>query len=169
VAKFSIGSKVIVTEDSPLNGRTGTITGVGKVSEHILYVQFCEGGAHVPVGDQEMRAATQQCKDCAGEGGSLFNGWYWERCPTCDGSGTINRTGPYRLADGTWSDGVDRSVPMGDREVGLKRWEVWRYRGGTDEWGAGFDPDDEGGMNEKYFPTHAEAITYADRMARAQA
>lgn len=166
MGEFSIGAKVIITEDSPLKGRTGTITGVSKTSEHIMYVQLRDGGAHIPVGDQEMRAASQQCKDCDGEGGSYFNGWYWDKCPTCDGTGTIHRTGPYRLADGTWSDGVDRHIELADREPTLNRWEVWQDDFG--DWVASCGRTDECDSLREDFPpgAFAEAIAYADRTAR---
>lgn len=82
-------------------------------------------------------------------------------CPTCDGTGAILRTGPYRLADGTWSDGVDRRLRLTDRGA-PGRWEVWQDSWG--DWIAWLNTD--GNIESFEFPTHAEAIAYADNLAR---
>ena len=163
---------MIITEDGPLNGRIGTITGVSETSEHILYVQLREGGPHIPVGEQEMRAASQQCKDCLGRGwiaGPIYAMEGSHKCPTCNGTGTIYRTGPYRLTDGIWSDGVDRSSKIRlhkfhldnpSRPIVLQTWDQ-RPDGGYD-WVA---IESKYGEPE-YFPTFEEAIAYADKAAR---
>lgn len=102
----------------------------------------------------------QTCKDCGGDGGLLkFGGLFV--CPTCDGTGVVTRTGPYRLADGTWSDGVDRRLRLVDRGA-PGRWEVWQDSWG--DWIVWLNTD--GNIESFEFPTHAEAIAYAARMAR---
>lgn len=113
--------------------------------------------------------AKQICKDCAGRGwiaGPLYamEGSY--KCPTCDGTGTTHRTGPYRLADGTWSDGVDRHIELADREPTLNRWEVWQDDFG--DWVASCSRTDECDSLREDFPpgAFAEAIAYADHHAR---
>lgn len=124
--------------------------------------------------------AKQICKDCAGRGwiaGPLYalEGSY--KCPTCDGAGTIHRTGPYRLTDGTWSDGVDRTAWLRDWAYGRlnpKRVTVGCWSYGTDkegrevrEWFVVYRGNNRL-MNgdAETFPTFAEAIRYADHHAR---
>jgi len=83
-----------------------------------------------------------------------------EDCQTCEYDHW--RTGPYRLADGTWSDGVKRSHPMGAalrRVRNPKRVRVWKSRKGE-----GWTAFTVGGVD--HFNTHAEAIAYADKQAR---
>lgn len=112
----------------------------------------------------------QTCADCRGVGYQLvgFTGtmprFGDSLCPTCDGTGTIQRTGPYRLADCTWSDEVDRKNLLRNlrfneanpprvsvSKVGVSRtWEAYRIAP----------------YLSKQFPTYTEAIAYADRMAR---
>lgn len=114
---------------------------------------------------------SQVCKDCDGTGVALasLRKLFPENCTTCDVTGRINRTGPYRLADGTWSDGVDRTHRINERKfgeanpqririvcqrtlIGLWKPEVMPFQGEIPiSW------DDF---------THAEAVAYADRMAR---
>lgn len=111
--------------------------------------------------------AKQTCKDCAGRGwiaGPLYamEGSY--KCPTCDGTGTINRTGPYRLADGTWSDGVDRHIEIHDRIPPQNRWQVCKLESGY--WEAYAESDGQQLDEIDAFDTHAEAIRYADHHAR---
>lgn len=108
----------------------------------------------------------QTCKDCDGQGMWLIDmGDKVDGCWTCAGTGTINRTGPYRLADGTWSDGVDRHIELADREPTLNRWEVWQDDYG--DWVASCELSDENGIREDFPPgAFAEAIAYADRTAR---
>lgn len=89
-----------------------------------------------------------------------------EDCQTCEYD--HERTGPYRLLDGTWSDGVDRSKRIWSTYFAMTnngRWHV--YKGFADfftghEWRV---YSDRGFLS--YHKTHAEAIAYADRMARA--
>lgn len=111
--------------------------------------------------------AKQICKDCAGRGwiaGPLYamEGSY--KCPTCDGTGTKHRTGPYRLADGTWSDGVDRGEPLSVWTLPNGRWQVYQCESGY--WEAYAESDGQQLDEIRSFPTHAEAIAYADRTAR---
>lgn len=71
------------------------------------------------------------------------------------------RKPPFRLADGTWSDGVDRRLRLVDRGA-PGRWEVWQ-----DSWGCWIAWLNTGGDFVAYdFDTHAEAIAYADNLAR---
>lgn len=88
-------------------------------------------------------------------------------CQTCEYD--HERTGPYRLADGTWSDGVDRTskiklhkfhIDNPSRSIVIQTWD--QLPDGGYEWVA---IESKYGEPE-YFPTHAEAIAYADRMAR---
>lgn len=67
------------------------------------------------------------------------------------------RTGPYRLADGTWSDGVDRSKPIDLRQT-TDRYEVTTRNGRGMVWLRATTPEP--------FDTWAEAIAYADNLAR---
>ncbi|MFJ5108661.1 MULTISPECIES: hypothetical protein [unclassified Glutamicibacter] len=99
------------------------------------------------------------CKDCGGKG-------YFDRshlgkipvgCRTCEGEGYTYRTGPYRLADGTWSDGVDRSKRIDLRQV-TDRYEVTVRPGYFHVWHNSGQPAE--------FYSFAEAIAYADRTAR---
>lgn len=104
--------------------------------------------------------AKQTCKDCAGRGwiaGPLYalEGSY--KCPTCDGTGTKHRTGPYRLADGTWSDGIDRSKRIDLRQV-TDRYEVTVRPGYFHVWHSSGQPAE--------FHSFAEAVAYADHHAR---
>lgn len=105
----------------------------------------------------------QTCKDCGGDGGRLkFGGLFV--CLTCDGTGTIHRTGPYRLADGTWSDGIDRSLELARRDTSHNRWEVWQD--GWGHWMAYRFNGKTANYECAEFDTHAEAIRYADHHAR---
>ena len=122
--------------------------------------------------------AEQTCKDCDGQGMWLVDmGDAVDGCRTCEGTGTIHRTGPYRLADGIWSDGVDRTAWLRDWAYGRlnpNRVTVGCWSYGTDKEGRevreGFVVyrGNERLMNgdAETFPTFAEAIRYADHHAR---
>ncbi len=110
-----------------------------------------------------------KCKPCFGGGklyGAFGDSWY---CIPCKGTGE-KRTGPYRLSDGTWSDGVDRSKRIWSTYFAMRnrgRWHI--YKGRRDfltghKWRV---YSDRGFL--RYFKTHAEAIAYADRAARGRA
>lgn len=72
----------------------------------------------------------------------------------------VMRTGPYRLTDGTWSDGVDRTKRILYRQI-TSHYEITAsHHGGGIVWQA------DRHMYGKSFETWAEAIAYADRMAR---
>lgn len=102
--------------------------------------------------------AKQTCKDCDGQGMWLVDmGDAVDGCRTCDGTGTIHRTGPYRLADGTWSDGVDRSKRIDTRTVSA-RFEVTVGKYKSHVWHEAYETVE--------FDTWAEAIRYADHHAR---
>lgn len=111
--------------------------------------------------------AKQMCKDCAWRGwiaGPLYalEGSY--KCPTCDGTGTIHRTGPYRLTDGTWSDGEDRLERIRTQIPPNGRWQVYQCESGY--WEAYAESDGQHLDEIESFPTHAEAIAYADKHSR---
>lgn len=90
--------------------------------------------------------------------GAFGDSW---TCVPCRGTGR-NRTGPYRLADGTWSEGVDRSKRINERYI-TSRYEVTvSSRGGAFVW------QHEHHLHGKEFPNHAKAIAYADRTARGK-
>lgn len=115
----------------------------------------------------------QTCKDCAGRGWIAGPPYALEgsyKCPTCDDTGTITRTGPYRLADGTWSDGIDRAHVIPSHEFSKANPERV-YVHGT------WDRDDFGRWKSVFDVWHgdtciktgwpfAEAIAYADKLAR---
>ena len=82
-----------------------------------------------------------------------------ERCPACD----LKRTGPYRLADGAWSDGVGREYEIAAYRFGVLN--PTRMSVNFDD-GEGVFAVWKGRDPVREFPTHAEAIAYADRMAR---
>ena len=118
-----------------------------------------------PFKPSQLRPAWQECLDCDGAG------WDWDdasccnhhaetvNCSTCDGAGRINRTGPYRLDNGEWSDGHDRRRRINIRSYPLP-WEVWQFPADKTIWLVG----NPRGLTT--FPTHAEAINYATRMAQ---
>lgn len=103
-----------------------------------------------------------KCKQCKGRLEEDFISDYLTMsvdqrpCALCRGTGVI-RTGPYRLADGTWSDGVDRSKRIDTRKVSA-RLEVSIGKYASHVWHEAYQT--------KEFDTWAEAIAYADRMAR---
>lgn len=95
-----------------------------------------------------------------------------EDCQTCEYD--HERTGPYRLTDGTWSDGVDRTRRLSSSEFGEEnpqRLGIFRPSFIDGEWIARGDVwvIVRGLKSVEWFPTHAEAIAYADRMARGAA
>lgn len=110
-----------------------------------------------------MTDCAQECKDCEGLGEwACYGKAYF--CKTCDGTGEIERTGPYRLADGIWSDGVDRVECIKLRRPPNKRWQV--YQCATGYWEAYAESDGRQLDEIESFPTHAEAIAYADKLSR---
>ena len=115
---------------------------------------------------KRTRDDIQQCKDCQGNG-SMPNAERPPRsmdCATCNGQGFIEHRAPYRLADGTWSDGVNRSVPLvmsGFGSANEDRMTVFWMRHGSKFGVAAGNPE-----TFPEFESFAEAIAYADRMAR---
>ncbi len=90
--------------------------------------------------------------------GAVEPGSMYEPNPDCP---EHFRKPPHRLSDGSWSDGVDRRLRLTDRGA-PGRWEVWK-----DHWGCWIAWHNTGGDLVSYdFDTYAEAIAYADRMAR---
>ena len=91
-----------------------------------------------------MAERVQTCKDCEGRGAVIPN-WsvLLQFCPACDGAGQIHLP-RWKVACINWGH------PDAPKAIA--------YRIGR------------GGMSEceKYFPTHAEAIAYADKAARRQ-
>lgn len=105
-----------------------------------------------------MADCAQECKDCEGLGEwACYGKAYF--CKTCDGTGEIERTGPYRLADGTWSDGVNREKRIYDRDPAIGRVDVRKSRAG-EVWLTTTDDEVD------HFSTWHEAYDHADRMAR---
>lgn len=110
----------------------------------------------------------QICKDCDGDGAipteDADYGLVHLTCQTCTGYGDMDRTGPYRLADGTWSDGVDRSQPLvmsGFGSANEDRMTVFWMRHGSKFGVAAGNPE-----TFPEFDSFAEAIASADRVAR---
>ena len=148
--------------------RIGTVVacGITERAEHVVCVEYGSPlqpqFTHESVAKTNLRPAWQVCKDCAG-----FKVWSkptpragaTQPCPTCKGTGRINRTGPYRLASGEWSDGHDRRRRINTRSYPLP-WEVWQFPADKTIWLVG----NPRGLTT--FPTHAEAINYATRMAQ---
>lgn len=65
---------------------------------------------------------------------------------------------PHKLPDGSWSDGVGRGRPIAEAprySGGVQRACVF---GSSGEWWTDVD--------HSYYPTHAEAIAIADKLAR---
>ena len=111
-----------------------------------------------------MAERVQPCKNCGGTGWAFdYKAGYspppWSGCTVCYGTGEIRRTGPYRLQDGTWSDGVDRSKPINLRATS-NRWEVTAGMNASYVWHKAY--------REVEFDTWEEAIAYADKAARRQ-
>ena len=137
----------------------------------ILWVQYChktdyrlcvsdspDGGMHYPVQPSNLRPAWQECKDCNGHG--EYRDFTWITCPTCKGTGRKNRTGPYKLQSGEWSDGVDRKDTLLDCwRNGMM--QVWFHRE-IKKWRVNLPGNYDAGL----FPTFEEAITYAHKKAR---
>ena len=101
----------------------------------------------------------QTCKDCWGDGENIKRG----PCPTCDGTGTIHRTGPYRLQSGEWSDGVHRSVGLRSRSIrGANGGRIAVWKSSYGPWGVKITTDEPATIKL----TFQEAIRYADHHAR---
>ena len=85
--------------------------------------------------------------------------WYVDDCPNdcqfCEYD--HERTGPYRLTDGTWSDGVDRLECIKLRRPPNKRWQV--YQCATDYWEAYAESD--GRQLDEIAPSDAPALALA--------
>lgn len=108
----------------------------------------------------------QTCKDCGGDGIWPIHGLNFV-CETCGGSGSIHRTGPYRLQDGSWSDGVWREQRITSDEHmknNRLRWVIYKSQIADGEW---YAATGDGG-NWTIFPTVEAAIDYADKAARRQ-
>lgn len=115
---------------------------------------------------KRTREDIQQCKDCKGNA-SMPNPARPTRlmdCPTCNGQGFIPHRAPYRLADGTWSDGVDRDEPLSVWTRPNGRWQVYQCESGY--WEAYAESDGQQLDEIDAFDTHAEAVAYADHHAR---
>lgn len=120
--------------------------------------------------------AEQTCKECEGQGDIYPDVDAWsaryispEFCPICEGTGTVHRTGPYQLADGSWSDGVDRTKPINFRQItGRFEVAVWvsPLLGVATKFVVWHKST---GLTPREFPTFEAAIAYADRAARGRA
>ena len=165
MTSFKPGDRVMYTGSaSKIKGKIGYAQ---IVTRYGAYVDFGNDQSGI-VALSNLRPAWQVCKDCNGHG-ELMPDIEPEHasapCPTCSGTGRINRTGPYKLQSGEWSDGLSRDEPMQNRKVNKGRWEV--YSDGR-EWVA---EHYSSGMlgNDETFTTHAEAIAYAHKKARESA
>ena len=135
--------------------RIGYAHGACPYLDFMTDVVFPDSGEQC-IPTRNLRPAWQECKDCEGDG---FAPNACDDCPTCKGTGRINRQGPYRLANGEWSDGHDRRRRINIRSYPLP-WEVWQFPADKTIWLVG-NP-----RRLTTFPTHAEAINYATRMAQ---
>ena len=111
----------------------------------------------VPIKMKHLHPAWQECKDCNEYG--EYRDFTWITCPTCKGTGRINRTGPYKLQSGKWSDEVDRKDTL------LDRWrngvgQVWFSRE-EKNWVVNVRH-----IAGRRFPTFEEAIAYAHKKAK---
>lgn len=119
-----------------------------------------------------MGEDAQECKDCNGKG-------YFDRnhlgktptsCQTCEGDGYKYCTGPYRLADGTWSDGVERTHLIPSHEFSKENPDRIYVHTSYDpetlgKWQPLFDVWQGDAMLECEM-SFDEAIAYADNLAR---
>ena len=112
-----------------------------------------------------------KCKPCFG-GGKLYGafGDSWD-CIPCKGTGE-RRTGPYRLADGTWSDGVDRTHAIPSHVFSKANPDrVYVHTSYEREAFGSWQPLFDVWRGDECIKTgwpFAEAIAYADRAARGQ-
>lgn len=104
------------------------------------------------------------CKDCKGTGFFVKPAAPIFYCHTCNGKGLVYRRGPYRLQDGTWSDGVDRRHRINQRPFN-GRIQVWKGPR-TGHWFAGASIAGE--LMVEWYHTHKAAMLYADHLARKQ-
>ena len=163
MTRFKPGERVMyIGSTGKLKGKIGYVRLVTRYHAHVYFGNGQSGSVAL----SNLRPAWQVCKDCGGNGAKRISGDCDERitapCPTCEGVGRINRTGPYRLANGEWSDGVNRRDTLldcwrdGVFQVWLSREEKnWRVNGANN--------------TDARFPTHAEAIAYAHKKARESA
>jgi len=116
---------------------------------------------------KRTREDIQQCKDCKqrfdAEPLPLMD------CATCNGQGFIAHRAPYRLADGTWSDGVDRTHKLSTGRRGAENPD--RIRVVLQRNQAGFYRNEAVALKGQYWlepapMTFAEAIAFADKHAR---
>lgn len=164
MAKFNPGDRVIIGDGSNLHGRIATVSDIRSPGEGLVYVQLSTGSWHLPVSDHELRPGFQTCKDCSGGGYREAFGMAFV-CLTCKGAGRINRTGPYKLLDGSWSDEVDRRerILYSTRHTPQRQKRVCVYWTGA-HWTVDVFP------HRKFDPAQfSEAITEADRLAKSLA
>ena len=114
----------------------------------------------------------QQCQDCQGNG-VMPNPERPPRlmdCATCNGQGFIEHRAPYRLADGTWSDGVERTHVIPSHEFSKANPDRIYVHTSCDpetlgKWQPLFDVWRGDTCIKTGWP-FAEAIAYADHHAR---
>lgn len=115
----------------------------------------------------------QICKDCQGHGVIYPDLGYYEAmhlslsdCPTCNGCGRVERSGPYKLLDGTWSDGVDRKLRICDQsgyDCDRNRIFVWRYHDRYRKMRHVWVVDRQEPWVDEEFDSWEEAIEYATK------
>ena len=151
MTSFNPGDRVMYTGSaSKIKGKIGCVE---SASRYTALVDFGNDQSGI-VALSNLRPAWQECKDCDGHASAP--------CPTCEGTGRINRTGPYKLHSGEWSDDVDRNTMVSARAFTSKRWEVIKLRSVPSEWAAyrGL------GNGTEFFSTFEEAIAYAHEKAK---
>ncbi len=105
-------------------------------------------------------------EDCTTYGSAVEPGSAFEPNPDCR---EHFRRPPHRLADGSWSDGVDRTKPINFRQI-TGRFEVAVW--GSPLLGVATKFvvwHKSTGLTPREFPTFEAAIAYADRAARGRA
>lgn len=112
-----------------------------------------------------------KCKQCKGRLEEDFISDYLTMsvdqrpCTLCRGTGVI-RTGPYRLADGTWSDGVDRKLRICDQsgyDCDKNRIFVLRYHDIYSKMRHVWVVDRQEPWIDEEFDSWEEAIEYATK------
>lgn len=159
---FDVGDRVIY------KGFIRYVTVSSKSVYGLCISDSIDGTQHHPVDPRDIRKAFQTCKDCDGHGvvsDRLISRYPWHDCETCDGTGRINRTSPYRLRDGSWSDGVIRTHRINTLVFAIRnhgRYHVYKdhHYFLNPKWRTFM------GIQQERYNTHNEAVLRADGLAR---